>query len=307
MAHMQLFCMIPPQFNKQVPKSSRRLEVVCKKEEYEELVKKLGDINLEVSLAKLTDIYIIAGPFKNGNKTNSIVMFLTQADIFGFSHIVENCIYPYENTVKVGKIKIGFNTLDDVAYYNANLRTQEPNSNVEIANVVKRTESEESRLLFYLNTQLFSFTMYPYLNKLKDIAKDKALTPAKIRMLSLSTLNLNQISELVHIYPTSDTHIKDAVLDVVLKYGADYVGIYLKKIVTVSRGIDKKASLDYGALFVQGPMYVTKLELMLYFAISRYVIFISDNDKRIIFNDNITNWYDRFKELKDLGIERLLR
>ena len=105
----------------------------------------------------------------------------------------------------------------------------------------------------------------------------------------------------------SDNNIKDTVLDYVLKYGINYASIYSKKIVTVARGSDTIESLDYGVLFVHEPMYVTKLELMLYFAISRRVFFVSDNDKKLIFNENITNWDDRFRKLKDIGIERLLR
>lgn len=307
MAHVQLFCMIPPQFNIEIPNLDRRLEVVCKREEYDNLVKTLGDINIEVSLAKLTDIYLLAGPFKNGNRKYSIVLFLSHGQLFAFSKIVEDCIYPYENTVKVGKIKLSFNTLDDEAFYNANLRGDGHNNNIEIADTVKRTEAEEDRLQKFLSSQMFTFFLYPYLNRLKEIARSEELTLPKIRLLSLATLNLNQISELTYIFPTSDTGIKDTVLDYVLKYGIDYASIYSNKIVRVTRGTAKKETIDYGVLFVYSPMYVTKLELMLYFALSRRVFFISDNDKKLIFNENITNWDDRFKKLKDLGIERLLK
>lgn len=307
MAHVQLFCMIPPKFNIEITNLNRRLEVACNKEEYENIVKQLGDINIEVYLAKLTDTYLIAGPYKNGNRKYSILLLLTQGPHFVFSQIIEDCIYPYENTVKVGTIKLSFNTLDDEAYYNANLRIDGPNSNIEVADTVQRTESEEKRLNVYLSSQLFSFFLYPYLNKLKDIVKSEKMTLPKIRLLSLSTLNLNQISELTHVFPTSDNNIKDTVLDYVLKYGINYASIYSKKIVTVTRGSDTIESLDYSVLFVHEPMYVTKLELMLYFAISRRVFFVSDNDKKLIFNENITNWDDRFRKLKDIGIERLLR
>lgn len=307
MAHVQLFCMIPPKFNIEITNLNRRLEVACNKEEYENIVKQLGDINIEVYLAKLTDTYLIAGPYKNGNRKYSILLLLTQGPRFVFSQIIEDCIYPYENTVKVGTIKLSFNTLDDEAYYNANLRIDGPNSNIEVADTVQRTESEEKRLNVYLSSQLFSFFLYPYLNKLKDIVKSEKMTLPKIRLLSLSTLNLNQISELTHVFPTNDNNIKDTVLDYVLKYGINYASIYSKKIVTVTRGSDTIESLDYSVLFVHEPMYVTKLELMLYFAISRRVFFVSDNDKKLIFNENITNWDDRFRKLKDIGIEKLLR
>ena len=46
MAHVQLFCMIPPKFNIEIRNLNRRLEVACNKEEYENIVKQLGDINI---------------------------------------------------------------------------------------------------------------------------------------------------------------------------------------------------------------------------------------------------------------------
>lgn len=320
MAEVQLLCTIEPELDVKIPERKRTLEVFCKKEEYDKIIKML-DIDIEVYLAKLTDTYLIAGPFKKNNpeKDNqkkdkqkySIVLFMNERAEFGFFKIVENCLYPYENIPNIANIKLYFNTIDDVEYYNAELRTDYSTNNEDIAGLVNEMESDENRLRKKWDNKSDNegalFSHYSCLTKLKSIVKNAELTDAKIRLLSLYSLTIEQISNLVFIkkikYVQED---EKKVRDHVLKFGKIYASIKGEKIAIEPHELSKKNFSDIFCLLVYDPKYVGKMELLLYFTVSRNILFFSNNEKILIFSNTRNSPHDRLKKLKNIGIERLL-